>query len=421
MAWVLPILLIWEPANARAATISASSVSAPSSIEQLVAEAMRSSPEIAAARSHFVASTKAPIQAGTLENPQISLQEFTVGSPAPASGYETSDFYYTGFGLSQDIPGPGKLRLRSKRAEKETKIARAEVESVERRVAQRVRETAADLFYLTHAREILQQTRGDLIAVARAAERQYRAGTANQQDVLKAELAATSILKDLETNRADMSAAEAVLKAMLGREQDSPDIEIGEIAPTAMEIDPARLGERADESSAELRMARAMVESSADALELARRDYWPDFTVGYQYLKTGPGFRDYYMLTVGAKIPLYFWRKQTPAVEQAAAEKAAAENRLRSAWLETASDLRSEAAAARGQEKVISLYRQALIPQAEATLESARAAYRAGKVDFQTLLSAETDLLNLRQGYFRAIADHEKAIARIRQIVGDPS
>ena len=26
------------------------------------------------------------------------------------------------------------------------------------------------------------------------------------------------------------------------------------------------------------------------------------------------------MLTLGAKIPLYFWRKQTPAIEQAALE-----------------------------------------------------------------------------------------------------
>jgi outer membrane protein TolC len=168
-------------------------------------------------------------------------------------------------------------------------------------------------------------------------------------------------------------------------------------------------------------MARATLAGSKDALDLARQDYWPDFSLGYQYNKTGPGFRDYYVLTVGAKIPLYFWRKQTPAVEQAAAEKQSAQSQLRAARLGAVSDLRGAAVEARSQEHIITLYREGLIPQAVATLSSATAAYRTGKVDFQTLLSAEVDLLNLREGYYRAIADHEIAIARMKQIIGERS
>ena len=127
------------------------------------------------------------------------------------------------------------------------------------------------------------------------------------------------------------------------------------------------------------------------------------------------------MLTVGAKVPLYFWRKQTPAVEQAAEEKQSAESQLRAARLGAVSDLRSAAVEARSQERVITLYRDGLIAQAEATLTSATVAYRTGKVDFQTLLSAMTDLLNLHEGYYRAITDHEIAIARIKQIIGERS
>jgi hypothetical protein len=46
-------------------------------------------------------------------------------------------------------------------------------------------------------------------------------------------------------------------------------------------------------------------------------------------------------------------------------------------------------------------------------------AYRVGKVDFQTLLSSVLDLQNLRQEYYRSLADHEIAIAKIQQVVGD--
>jgi outer membrane protein TolC len=410
-----------QTAAVRAETTSSRPGPEPIAIEALVAEAMRSNPEIAGARSHWQGTTKVPRQIGTLDDPQIFLQEFTVGSPAPASGYETSDFYYTGFGASQDIPGPGKLRLRSQHAEKDAEYARANVESIERRVTEKVRESALNLFYLTRVTPLLMRTRSELQDIARSAEQQYRTGMAQQQDVLKAQLAATSILKESEMNRSDIEAAEATLKALLGREQDTPDIAIAEVSPNSFNFPEAQLTDAADAGSADLKMARAMLAGSKDALDLARQDYWPDFSIGYQYNKTGPGFRDYYMLTVGAKVPLYFWRKQTPAVEQAAAEKQSAESQLRAARLSTVSDLRSAAVEARSQERVINLYRDGLIPQAEATLGSATAAYRTGKVDFQTLLSAVTDLLNLREGYYRAIADHEIAVARIKQIIGERS
>jgi outer membrane protein TolC len=415
------LVLLLQTAAVRAETTSSRPGPEPIAIEALVAEAMRSNPEIAGARSHWQGTTKVPRQIGTLDDPQIFLQEFTVGSPAPASGYETSDFYYTGFGASQDIPGPGKLRLRSQHAEKDAEYARANVESIERRVTEKVRESALNLFYLTRVTPLLMQTRSELQDIARSAEQQYRTGMAQQQDVLKAQLAATSILKESEMNRSDIEAAEATLKALLGREQDTPDIAIAEVSPNSFNFPEAQLTDAADAGSADLKMARAMLAGSKDALDLARQDYWPDFSIGYQYNKTGPGFRDYYMLTVGAKVPLYFWRKQTPAVEQAAAEKQSAESQLRAARLSTVSDLRSAAVEARSQERVINLYRDGLIPQAEATLGSATAAYRTGKVDFQTLLSAVTDLLNLREGYYRAIADHEIAVARIKQIIGERS
>jgi outer membrane protein TolC len=154
---------------------------------------------------------------------------------------------------------------------------------------------------------------------------------------------------------------------------------------------------------------------------MARHDYWPDFDVGYMYQKTGPGFADYYMLSIGAKIPLYFWRKQTPAVEQAALEKQSAQSALRAARLATRSDLQASLVSIRTQTRIIAMYRDGLLPQSEATMNSARAAYCTGKVDFQTMLSAVTAVLELREGYLRAIADHEIAVAHVERIIGENS
>ncbi len=349
----------------------------------------------------------------------VGLTHFTVGSPQPFSGYETSDFYYTGFGFSQDIPGPGKLGLKAKQAQKDAEAARDAYRLQQRQVAEQVREGYFNLFYLQKLNELLRQTREQLAGVAETAESQYRVAMAQQQDVLKAQLEVTKILRDQEMSRADFQEGQANLKAVLGRDQDSSNIGIDDVKPSTLPFSDQRLRELAIDNSPDLQQATAMEQSSDAGLEIARRNYVPDFNVGYAYQKTGPGFRDYYMLTLGATIPLYFWRKQTPAVEQAALEEESAHATAYSRRLSIGSDLRNQAVALRSTERVMKLYSDGLIPQAEETQTSALAAYRVSKVDFQTLLSAVIDVLRVKQEYYRTLADHEIALAKIQMIIGD--
>jgi len=393
--------------------------SAPEILDVLIQEALARSPMIISARKHWQALTKVPLQVSTLPDPMVGLQQLTVGSPQPFSGYETSDFYYTGFGMSQDIPGPGKLGLRANQAEKEAEAARAAYLVQQRQVIEQVRETYFNLFYLRKMLDSLHGTQSELNHVAQTTEAQYHVAMAQQQDVLKAQLAQTDILKDLEMNDGEFQQGQASLKAIIGREQDSPNIEIGEITPTVITLSDSQLLQLALAKSRMLQQVNAMEQQSDAALAIAKRDYIPDFNVGYTYQKTGPGFRDYYMLTLGMKVPLYFWRKQTPAVEQAALEKESTSADSYATRLSVLSDLQNQIIALRTTSRVLKLYSDGLIPQAEETLISGTAAYRVGKIDFQTLLSAVIDMLRVKQEYFRTLADHEIAIAKIRQTIGE--
>ncbi|MFZ0888323.1 MAG: TolC family protein [Candidatus Binataceae bacterium] len=385
----------------------------------LVDEAMRHSPIVVAAGRRWEAMTRVPIQVATLPDPQVTLQEFTVGGPAPAEGYETSDFYYTGFGVSQDIPWPGKLRSQRVESEHEAEFARQNYEAARRQVARKVRESYFELFFIRKALGIIDNTRDELEQIEQIAETRYRVGQALEQDVIRAQLEMTSILKETEERRQDAAQRQVELKAILGRSVDSADIEVGEVEPTELKRDSPRLAALVGARSPELKMARAMEAKSEEALKLAHQNYVPDFSVGYMYQKTGPGLRDYYMLTLGAKIPLYFWRKQTPAVEQAAFDRDAARNETRARELEIRAEAQSRLIAIETALRVMTLYREGMIPQAEATRAAALSAYRVGKADFQTLISAVIEVLQLNQGYYRALADHEIAVARIQQIIGD--
>jgi len=238
-----------------------------------------------------------PIQMRTLPDPQVQLQEFTVGSPKPAAGYETSDFYYTGFGVSQDIPGPGRLRLQGEIAEQDAEVARHQYEATQRETAEKIRESYFQLFYLMRTIGLLENERNDLSRIEQIAEARYRVGEGQAQDVLKAQLQATQMLNEIEHHHREMQQRQADLRAALGRDLDSPNIVIGNVEPTHIELTQSQVEEKVKDHSTDVRMDRAAEQRSEKALSLARKGYLPDFTLGYSYEKTGPGVRDYYMLS----------------------------------------------------------------------------------------------------------------------------
>jgi outer membrane protein, heavy metal efflux system len=417
--FILVALAFGSPPRANAQAIPSPSRDGSSGVDALVREGMERNPGVVAARDHWEALTRLPIQMRTLPDPQVQLQEFTVGSPKPSAGYETSDFYYTGFGAAQDIPGPGKLRLQGEIAEKDAEIARHQYEAAQREAAEKIREGYFELFYLTKTIGLLERERGDLARIERIAQARYRVGEGQAHDVLKAQLQTTQMLNEIEHHHRQMQQRQADLKAALGRGLDSPNIVIGEVEPARVDLTEAQLGQAVREHSTDLMMDRAAEGRSEKALSLARKGYIPDFTLGYSYEKTGPGLRDYYMLTVGAKIPLYFWRKQTPAIEQAALERSAARSRIRAHELDSGASAEDQLVAIHASDRILKIYDQGLIPEAENSMQAALAAYRVSKIDFQTLISAFVDLLNLQEEYYRELADHEIAAARLEQIIGD--
>ena len=87
-------------------------------LADLLQEAEKNNPQVEAARQGWQAAKQVPTQVSTLPDPQFTLQHLSVGSPRPFAGYANSDFAYIGLGVTQDIPYPGKLKLRGEIARK---------------------------------------------------------------------------------------------------------------------------------------------------------------------------------------------------------------------------------------------------------------------------------------------------------------
>ena len=99
--------------------MSAEHTGPPIGLQDLLQGAEQDNPQIQAARQGWQAAKQVPTQVSTLPDPQFNLQQVNVGSPRPFAGYTNSDFAYIGLGVSQDLPYPGKLRLKGEIAKRD--------------------------------------------------------------------------------------------------------------------------------------------------------------------------------------------------------------------------------------------------------------------------------------------------------------
>src|SRR5437016_3705739 len=298
-------------------------------LSELLAEAEKNNPQIEAAQQGWQAAKQVPTQVSTLPDPQINLQHVGAGSPRPFAGYTNSDFAYLGLGVSQDIPYPGKLRLKGEIAKREADVSQQQVESVRRAVLAELEGTYFQLAYLSKTLTILEQDGELLKQVEQAADARYRSGMGTQQDVLQAQLQKTKLLREIAMHHLQVGKLEAQLKQLLNRSQESPDIEPADLLETPLVQSYADLLAAAQVQNPEIASAQKMIEKQSLQVDLARKDFHPDFNVQYMWQRTDPTqFRAYYMLSVGIKVPIYRSRKQRPELAQAESEQLRARSEL---------------------------------------------------------------------------------------------
>ena len=388
-------------------------------LSDLLAEAEKSNPQIEAARQGWQAAKQVPTQVSTLPDPQFNLQHVSVGSPRPFAGYTNSDFAYIGLGVSQDIPYPGKLRLKGEIAKRDADVSQQQIESVRRAVLAELKAAYFQLAYLSKTLTILEQDGELLKQVEQAADARYRSGMGTQQDVLQAQLQKTKLLREIAMHHLQVGKLEAHLKQLLNRSQGSSDIETADLTETPLAQNYEGLLAAAQAQNPELAGAQKMIEKQSLQVDLARKNFYPDFNVQYMWQRTDPTqFRAYYMLSFGLRVPIYRGRKQRPELAQAEAEQLRARSEFQMQSQQVASELRSQYVIAQQTSEVLKIHREGLSPQARSEFQAGLAAYQSNKQEFQALFTAFLDVLHLDEDYWQNIAEYETAIARLEQLTG---
>jgi cobalt-zinc-cadmium efflux system outer membrane protein len=389
------------------------------SLQDLLTEAERNNPQIESARQGWQAAKQIPSQVSTLPDPQFTLQQVNVGSPRPFAGYTNSDFAYLGLGASQDIPYPGKLRLKGEIAKRDANATEQQYESVRRSVIAGVKSAYFQLAYLSKTLTILESDGQLLQQVEKAADAHYRSGMGTQQDILQAQLEQTKLLREITMHHLEVAKTQAQIKQLLNRSQSSPDIETAGPAETALPYSFDELLAATKAQNPEISGAQQMVEKQKLQIDLAHKDFYPDFNIQYAWQRTDPTqFRAYYMLSVGVRVPIYRSRKQRPELAEAEADLSRSRSDAESQTQQVAFELRTEFDTAEKTAELLKIYRDGLLPQTRAEFQSGLAAYQNNRQDFQGLLASFLDVLHLDEEYWQSIADRETALAHLEELTG---
>ncbi len=388
----------------------------PTPLPELVHEAEQKNPQIVASFHAWQTSRNVPKKVSALPETQLSVQQFSVGSPRPFAGYSNSDFAYIGFGASQDIPYPGKRQLRAHVAEHEADSMEAQTASTRRAVVGNLKMVYFRLAYIQQTLAVLQRSDALLNQVQEASEARYRVGQGNQQDVLKAQLQHTKILQEIAHHHQEEGLLEAQIKQVLDRPQESADIVAETLTLRTLPYTSAELLQRAREQNPDVHSKQASIRQQETQVELAHKNFRPDFNVQYTYEHTGSQARDYYMATFGIRLPNRGRQKAELAEAQENQERALQE--LEAESQRVLSEVQQQYVRAKTSEERLKIYSDGLVPQSEATFQSALSAYQSNHQDFESLLSGFLDVLNLDLEYRSELVEHESALAELERLTG---
>jgi cobalt-zinc-cadmium efflux system outer membrane protein len=383
----------------------------------LVEEAERNNPEILAAQHGWRAAENVPQEVSALPETQLFVQQFNVGSPRPFAGYTNSNFAYVGIGGSQDIPYPGKRALRTSVAEYAASALHEGAESVRRRVVEMLKLAYYRLAYIQQTFGVLRDNDQLLKEVEQQTESRYGVGQGSQQDVLKAQLQHSKILQEITMHHQDEGQLEAQIKQVLNRPQASSDIVAEPLTLTPLQHSDAELMQLAQEQNPDVRARSQMVHHGQAQVDLAHKEFLPDFNMQYEWERTDPAqFRAYYVATFGIRLPNR--RRQDAELAEAKESKVVAEEQMQSEIQRVLSETEQQCVLVRASEERLKIYREGLIPQSQATFQAGLAGYGSNREDFESLLGSFLDVLNLNLQYRQELVEHESALARLQRLTG---
>jgi len=398
------------PASAAAAS------AAPIAVEDAVTAALEANPQIHAAVSRLTLAQSRTSTARSLDDPMLMVRDWSTPLRQPWDLNQAQLMV----SIQQTFVSRQKRDLRSKVVGDDVEIAATDLDSLRQEVAAQVRKACADLERNAEEMKLHDRQSSLLKEALAAALAQYTTGRVPQADVLRAQMAVTRLDEHLVELEQERDAAQAQLDTLMGRPADEAVEIAGEYAAT-VEMPPLDEMDRlAIEHRPELAGLRKGIGKAQDQAQATRLATKPDFTaaLGYMLMPTGSYARSAYMAELTMNLPGLNRKRHDGEAQQADAATAVAQADLEARATMVFLEVRQAQIATLSAEKRSKVYRDTLLPQADAAFKAATAAYQNNRAEFSSLIDSQNLLLDIQTALYKAAADRDAGVADLERAIG---
>jgi outer membrane protein TolC len=414
ISWlILLAILAWS-------TLSDRAIAQQEVLDSLIKSALENNPELLTAAHVRQSTAEAARGAGALPDPLLSIGVMNL--PGNSFSLDETPMSGVSVGFTQKIPWPGKLSARTDLATAHYRESEANEQIVHNRIVREVTDAYLDYSFWSQSRLIIEQYLQLLKVTQDIANVRYANGDAPAQDVLRV----SSLLSRTEVRL--LNADQKRYSSLVHLRRAVGDTTI------SMEL-PAHLAETRQvysltgsvEHNPFLTSAASVIDQSETRRRLARRAFLPDLTLGidYRFRQDVPGDpvegTDFVTFRLGVSLPLWFFAKQNHQVRSAGQLVLASKQRERSVRDMLTSQYNDAASRLSVTLESLEKYDQSLVPEAEAAVEAAEVAYEVGEVDFDALLTAQSDAFEIRLERLDLIRQYHQTLAALNELTGDPN
>ena len=420
--WVDQNAAAWPGADRALAVVTSQKQSdvlgADARLADYIRLALKDNPSLVAARQRVLALGQKVPQVTSLDDPMFRVAP--VGEMAQTAAGEVELMA----SVSQKLPFPGKLATRGRIAQQAVAVALHELEQTRLDVVADTRQAYWSYVFAVRAIEVTHRNRDLLMQFLDIAKSKYKSGAATQQDVLRASVEVSDLDSQALTFEQHRQTASAMLNRLMNRPIHAPlPVPVTATLET-ITLEREALLNQAAQVNPQLRKIHEKIEANRQRIKLARLQRWPDLTLSANYnavddsgLAPSSNGRDQWWLGFCVNLPI--WMDKLAAGEkeafhgmtQSLAELTAMQNRV--AFRVQDAMVRVET-----QQRIVLLLGEVTLPQARQAVEVSASSYRAGQIDFLSLVTNWRKLLDFELMYHQALTQLEQNFADLQRAVG---
>jgi outer membrane protein TolC len=345
----------------------------------------------------------------------INYQYIPKGTPIDHFGERTVE-------VSQSLDFPTTIYFRGRQLAANISIAEAEQLMTTIAITSRVKIAYDDVLAKRKKIQLAEENRSIAEDFSRKAEIRHAVGEATNLERLTAVVQRTQAQDAVIVAQNELKIAFGELNNVLGRGMNAQMTEV--VLLDSLAYEPVgktleELTELAIRVNPQLAAASQKIASASLGRTLAWSSLLPGLNATY-YRQTVDGNSNFYGVSLGVSVPLWFAFDQRGQIQEASANVHIAEFELRSLTNSIRTEVSTAFSEMENNERQIRLHQSEILPLAEEVYRTARASYEAGEIMYIEFLQARQLLIASRSEYIDELARYRSSLAKLEAVVGTP-